>query len=263
MQRFQPNKMSTFIVTLPNQGAAYYSLEVSARRYAALRMGILLVILSLSFIRTAAAGVEQVQRDVQARYHLLTGGYLQWPQCAAGQTPAPQFPKDGFYGDLVEEQDLGVKIVQDLVQKFYTDNIIYTYFIHATNGYSDLVNVSAITNYIQSDMEPIIHASDVTKINYLDELQAVATQIAKLKLIKVQATQVVDSSRDHKYNWGWNQGTDCGGVLSCLAGYQDAASAVTRHTLATSWVRLPFRHNYRTKFSGFHRPRAVMKLAHG
>src|SRR6266478_3402092 len=44
--------------------------------------------------------VEQVQRDFQARYHVITGNYIQWPSCSRGQSPAPAFPKDGFYGDL-------------------------------------------------------------------------------------------------------------------------------------------------------------------
>src|SRR5437867_11406077 len=81
--------------------------------------------------------VEQVQRDFQARYHLVTGGYLTWPKCSGSESPAPHFPKDGFYGDIIQDPDKGVEVVRDLVQKFYSANVIYTNFINAPNGESD------------------------------------------------------------------------------------------------------------------------------
>src|SRR6266404_2781351 len=74
----------------------------------------------------AQLSVEQVQRDFQIRYNLVTGGFVPWPSCSSGQSPAPQFPKDDFYGDLTQDPDKGVDVVNDLVQKFYSSAIIYT-----------------------------------------------------------------------------------------------------------------------------------------
>src|SRR6266581_2356882 len=86
-----------------------------------------------------AQHIEQLMRDYQARYHLFNpGSYLTWPQCSAGQTPAPHFPKDGFYGDIIQDPDRGVELVQDLVQKFYYDAPVYTSFVNAPNGISDV-----------------------------------------------------------------------------------------------------------------------------
>jgi RHS repeat-associated protein len=151
-----------------------------------------IAILTLTVPAAAQLSVEQVQRDFQVRYRLLnTNSYLKWPQCSKGLTPAPQYPKDGFYGDLTLDHDKGVEVVQDLVQKFYTSNIIYTAFVKAPNGYSDLEGASSIVNYTAADMTG--YTNNVTTNNYFDVLGGLAHDIAKLGLIKVQATQVVDS----------------------------------------------------------------------
>src|SRR4051812_32154635 len=83
--------------------------------------------------------IEQVQRDFQVRYHTVNqNAYVDWPSCSSSmQTPAPRFPKDGFYGDTSLDPDRGVELVQDLVQKFYSSATIYNAFVKAPNGESD------------------------------------------------------------------------------------------------------------------------------
>jgi len=160
-----------------------------------------LVILWFAFLGSLRAGVEQVQRDFQARYHLVAGNYLQWPECSAGKTAAPQFPKDGFYGDLTEDLDEGVMIVQDLVQKFYSDSVIYTYFVNAPNGQSDLEGAGSIDNYTADDMV-VIQAAEVDTDNYMNLLAVLASQMAKLTLIQVPATQVIAANdADSKFSY--------------------------------------------------------------
>src|SRR5438552_9069931 len=108
MHIFRATPMKT-VITRPNQCGEGCKITTPGARLAAAGC-VVLAIFSLSSLDSLRAGVEQVQRDFQARYHLVTGNYLQWPQCSAGQTPAPQFPKDGFYGDLTEDPDEGVMV---------------------------------------------------------------------------------------------------------------------------------------------------------
>src|SRR5437867_675760 len=139
----------------------------------------------------AGVTVEQVMRDFQVRHKLVNDTYLQWPACnPSSQTPAPQFPKDGFYGDILLDSDKGVQLVQDLVTKFYTDNIIYSKFVYAPNGESDLEGATEIRNYTLGDVAPIIIPGDVNADNYMQKLQDLASILLKLKYVKVGASQV-------------------------------------------------------------------------
>ena len=110
MQILRANRMKT-VATRLNQRSTCCNRATPAGRWAAAGSRILLVIFTVTVLGSLRADVEQVQRDFQARYHLVGGSYLQWPQCSSGQTPAPQFPKDGFYGDLTEDPDKGVELV--------------------------------------------------------------------------------------------------------------------------------------------------------
>ncbi len=69
-------------------------------------------------------------------------------------------------------------------------------------------------------MEPVIQASAVNTNNYLAELQIVASQIAKLKLIKVQGTQTIGTN-DTKITLESSSPSDpsasCSSVQSCVA----------------------------------------------
>ena len=109
---------------------------------------------ALLFIISESIGsgltVERVQRDFQARHKLVTGTYVEWPSCKTGGTPAPHFPKDGFYGDIIEDPEEGVRIVQDLVEKFYVGAIIYNHFVVAPSGYDSIHNAANIAEYTAS-----------------------------------------------------------------------------------------------------------------
>ena len=181
-------------------------------------------------IQVAAFGqginIERVQRDFQARYHQVTGGYVDWPKCnEANGTPAPHFPKDGFYGDILLDPAKGVELVRDLAKKFDRDTIndelvIYDKFVNAPNGYAtlDAAPPTSINNYGDVDMLPGILWSQVDENNYLQKLQLLETQMAKLTLVKVEATQVVTPTADDKqivfYN-GVGNGGACNVQLNC------------------------------------------------
>jgi RHS repeat-associated protein len=151
---------------------------------------------SIFFARAGGIGVEQVQRDYQVRYYMATGQWLKWPSCTTGGTPAPQYPKDGFYHDVASNPVRGAEIVRDLVQKFYTDQVVYTGFVNATN-FEDLENVSSIPFYTASDLITI-DPGDVTTNNYMDKLQILASQITKLKMLWVQGEQVTSNVLDFR-----------------------------------------------------------------
>ena len=141
----------------------------------------------------AALTIEEVQRDFQARYHAATGSYLTWPPCSKG-TPAPAFPKKGFYGDLNENPDLAVLLVQDLVEKFYFDDPIYTNFMNAGNQ-SDFQGVSALPdNFSEGAMTSDIW-TNVTTANYSTYLTNLDTNLQQLRLIKIQASQTEQAAK--------------------------------------------------------------------
>src|SRR5258705_8679741 len=162
----------------------------------------------------AGVQIEKVMRDFQVRYRLVSNAFLQWPKCSAGITPAPQFPKDSFYGNLNEDPNQGVLLVKDLVQKFYTDNKIYESFVKAANGYNDLENVTSIDNYTSTEI-PTIDATSVTTNNYIEKLQAVASDVAKLKLISVNATPIIESDSE-RHTTSQGAGASCETVQGCI-----------------------------------------------
>lgn len=180
-----------------------------------------IVILGLVLLGVASSGlaaalrVERVQRDFQIRHHLVKGEYVDWPKCNASDTPAPKYPKDGFYGDITQDPDRGVELVNDLVQKFYSTAIIYTDFVDAPNGESDLEGDAEIVAYTADDMQVI---GTVTTANYMQKLRDLETDLAKLKLIKVQANQIIEAN-DERETLAENttgSGT-CTAVQDCVA----------------------------------------------
>ena len=60
--------------------------------------------------------VEKVMREFQARYYYVNDSFYIWPDCYGG--PAPSYPKDGFYGDIEEDPELGVRLVNSLKTAF-------------------------------------------------------------------------------------------------------------------------------------------------
>ena len=68
------------------------------------------------------AGIEQLQRQIQERFHYLTyGNYIVWPACRSGQ-PAPLYPPDGFYGNLDNDPFFAAYLVQDASFQFFGVN---------------------------------------------------------------------------------------------------------------------------------------------
>jgi len=187
----------------------------------------------VSSLLGAGISVEQVQRDFQIRHKQVRGNYVPWPKCSTGETPAPAFPKDGFYGDLTEDPDKGVEVVRVLYGTFYITNKIYDEFVKAPNGYGDLENMPSIGVYGLADMPPINHpnspdpVTDVTSANYVQTLQLLAGYIQKLRLIKVTAEQVVDHENDTRYTMAHFSFDDS----TCAQGL---ASTRTAHAL-TDW----------------------------
>jgi hypothetical protein len=138
-----------------------------------------------------AQHIEQIMRDYQARYHLVTqGGWLTWPSCTASGSPAPHFPKDGFYGDISQDPDAGVRLVGDLVAQFYGTAEIYTSFVNAPSGLSGLQGATSIDNFQPGEL---VSPGTVTAANYAVALLTVASHIAKLNMVQVQASQVIAS----------------------------------------------------------------------
>lgn len=156
--------------------------------------GIVFAIL-VQAISTSAAGltVEQVQRDYQIRYKAVTGSYLTWPECKSSSgTPAPAYPKDGFYGDLSTDPDKAVMVVQDLVQKFYTDDKIFDKFLNITD-FSQIEGASSLPVF--PDEQP---PSSVTAANYSDVLQQIESELSKMKFFKAITWQISYSWVDSK-----------------------------------------------------------------
>ena len=174
---------------------------------------------ALLFIISESIGsgltVERVQRDFQARHKLVTGTYVEWPSCKTGGTPAPHFPKDGFYGDIIEDPEEGVRIVQDLVEKFYVGAIIYNHFVVAPSGYDSIHNAANIAEYTTTDFEDISGA-DVTVATYLALLSLVSSDTAKLTLMKVQGTATNKEARiTHTITTNLSDDS-CADVINCI-----------------------------------------------
>ena len=78
----------------------------------------IVVAICLSCLSAAAdVKIERAQRKFQARYFFLTSNYVTWPDCTCGK--APNFPMDGFYGDIAKNPALGVRLVKHLAGKFF------------------------------------------------------------------------------------------------------------------------------------------------
>jgi len=106
--------------------------------------------------------IELAQREFQARWEFVSGTTVQWPSC--GCSAAPFYPKDGFYGDLDANPELALRLVQDLLRKFYVFNVgsgrLYEYF---TAGALEGVTMK---NYITNSAARIWDAWDWKAYNF-------------------------------------------------------------------------------------------------
>src|SRR5262245_21321665 len=93
------------------------------------RVGLfLLLAVLLAKPAMADVSVEGTQRMLQGRYYYLTGQYLRWPGCPCGNSPAPHFPPEKFYGDLSRNREFGAQLVRDLWSQFQSAGIVQVFF---------------------------------------------------------------------------------------------------------------------------------------
>lgn len=123
-----------------------------------------------------SVGIERSQRELQARYAFLNLGVLQWPDCSCG--PAPAYPKDGFYGDIIQDKQLGVRLTADLAGKFYNE-ALYGNFLNITTD--DISGASQPpANFTAADF-PAISPTNITETNYLVCLPLLQRYIRQLR----------------------------------------------------------------------------------
>jgi RHS repeat-associated protein len=106
--------------------------------------------------------IEQAQREFQTKAMVVYGG-VRWP--ASGKscgmsTPAPAYPRDGFYGDLTQDPTLGMELVKDLGQKL-DDNFFLGRFIKNPDTLAGKENLEI---YTAADLPA--DPDDVTKENF-------------------------------------------------------------------------------------------------
>ena len=118
--------------------------------------------------------VEKVMREFQARYHYVCTNFYIWPDCYGG--PAPSYPKDGFYGDIEEDPELGVRLVNSLKTAF--EGGLYVNFLNSSleGKTDDDLSYYNIT-YLWGDFQfPTVTAS-----NYMSVLKQIEDSVYLLK----------------------------------------------------------------------------------
>ncbi len=131
--------------------------------------------------------IERAQRDFQARYHYLTGGYVGWPNCRCGNGKAPHFPPDGFYGDALDDPEFAASLVQDLADKFFRMASIYNQFVAGS-----IDGLVTVPYYTAHDMPSL---NSVTTTNYPADLVKLQNHIARLTTLKANASQTALEQR--------------------------------------------------------------------
>ena len=105
--------------------------------------GLALGLLALTQKCSAQPPIEELQRKFQARYYALQSDFVEWPPC--GCSPAPHFPKNGYYGDLSQNPGKMLELIGDLAGKFLTNAVIYDQFVRSpNNSVDDIEGVSSI-----------------------------------------------------------------------------------------------------------------------
>lgn len=122
--------------------------------------------------------IERAQRAFQARFEYLTGQRVQWPDCRCG--PAPAYPKDGFYGRLEEDPDLGVRLVKDLATNFLTAQL-HPNFVKWTNE----VDAAAELAHFSEEDFPGISPDDVNPGNFAQQAQSIEAALQSLQWLWV------------------------------------------------------------------------------
>ena len=119
----------------------------------AARAILILAIALLPSLAVARIQIEKAQRELQARHifiaqHPVWAPFnpnpvpLTWPDCrSCGSSlgKAPPYPKDGFYGADLDQDDpeFAAKLVDDLIYQFYNDGgsyHLYQHFVDTPDG---------------------------------------------------------------------------------------------------------------------------------
>lgn len=163
--------------------------------------GGLLLALAISGVTQLCANppIERLQRELQARHYFLTQDYYSWPDCRDGKAPA--FPKDGFYGDISLDPELGVRLVRDVAGKFYLgppDRRMYRHFLNTDDGKNGIEGYSTVDSFLFFEF-PFIAPEDINKDSYLQKLQTLLDQVLQLKWVFID---------NRWYDAAWNAGVN-------------------------------------------------------
>jgi len=193
---------------------------------------LLAALLPMLFAR-ADLFLERTLREYQARYHYLTGAYVEWPHNY--QAPAPHFPPDGFYGDPLKDPDLGVIVVQNLSDTFlYTKCMgspLYVWFAKTSDGQENIEGCSSVPTYTADDFLDLINAGLINRSNYVWALSRLREHIRSLKWLNMfsgfgfdgleerngyaGAPQFGDAKALAAASWANSAWTDCQGYPAC------------------------------------------------
>jgi RHS repeat-associated protein len=133
--------------------------------------------------------VTSVQRELQARYFVLSSNYIVWPPCPCG-SPAPHFPPEGFYGDLDKDRVLAASLAQNIADNFYTAFFASGHWLK-TNSLEGLqINVGTgyvvpPSTYTLTDVPSSVGSLDLenpTTNNYGDCLKKLSGYVTELNL---------------------------------------------------------------------------------
>ena len=155
----------------------------------------------------AAIKIERAQRDFQARYHFVAtnyhalNAYLSWPACSTcGLTPAPAFPKDGFYGDLTLAPDKAVVLVSNLWTTFFelqswnstgSRSTVYSHFVATTNGTDGIEGATSVPLFNDTDFPSDL--GEINTTNYPAKFKILEGYIQRLRWVQCQADQIFDA----------------------------------------------------------------------
>ena len=140
--------------------------------------------LILLFAATLSAGgrmqIEEAQREYQARYEAKTGERVAWPPCPCNRNTPPAYPKDGFYGDEIENPEFAALLVDDLADKVL-DNWGGALSGFVDPGFIGSTNPAPATIPRPDDLRP------VTVQNYAEQFTVLVEYLRKLTHITAPA----------------------------------------------------------------------------
>ena len=190
-------------------------------------LAILFLLVPLSLY--GGTNIEKVMREFQARYYCVCTNFYIWPDCYGG--PAPSYPKDGFYGDIEEDPELGVRLVDSLKTAFETE----FYVLFFKSSLDEKTNDDFVETYISNDFQ----FPPVTLSNYKAVLKQIEDSIYLLEYpingldgvfeVSINATSEDIFGCDVKEGVGRNEDI----VFNCFC--SEAASIATNRFSGNDW----------------------------